>query len=82
MTERTKSTVKLLCARAGIARKEIPEEAQKLLDLFNDPDVSPEQKVIVKAELDKAIKKLEEKVTTRQMRKGPPNGGPSPAPAV
>ncbi len=67
MTTRSKSTVKLLCARAGIARKEIPVEAQKLLELYNDPEVAPEQKAVVKAELDEAIRKLEEKVTTRRL---------------
>ena len=68
MTLKTKSTVKMLCARAGIANQELSVEAQKLMELYEDPDVSPEQKAIVKAELERAIKELEEKVTTRKMR--------------
>lgn len=46
---------------------ELPEEARKLLELYEDPTVAPEQKAIVKAELDLAIRKLEEKVTTRRL---------------
>ncbi len=68
MTLKTKSTVKMLCARAGIANQQLSIEAQKLMELYDDPDVSPEQKAIVKAALDRAIKDLEEKVTTRKMR--------------
>lgn len=72
MSSRTKSTVKMLCIKSEITlRKEIPEEAQRLLDLYNDPDVAPEQKVIVKAELDAAIQKLENRVeTNRRLRNG------------
>ena len=63
------STVKMLAIRSAIARQEIPEEAQKLLDLYNDPDVSPEQKKIAKSQLDDMIKKLEERVDTgRKLR--------------
>lgn len=68
MTVRTKSTVKMICARSGIANLELQVEAQKLLDLYHDPAVSPEQKLIVKAELDQAIEKLETRVTTRRIR--------------
>lgn len=68
MSSKTKSTVKMLCVRSdAVMRKELPEEAQKLLDLFNDPNVAPEQKKIVKAELDRAIEELEERVTTRRL---------------
>jgi hypothetical protein len=68
MSSRSKSTVKMLCvASNAIMRKELPEEAQKLLDLYNDPDVAPEQKQIVKAELDAAIKVLEDRATTRRL---------------
>jgi hypothetical protein len=63
------STVKMLAVRSAIARQEIPEEAQKLLDLYNDPDVTPEQKKIVKSKLDDMIQKLEERVvTSRRLR--------------
>jgi hypothetical protein len=75
MSARTKSTVKMLCVRSdAVMRKELPEEAQKLLDLYNDPDVAPEQKAIVKLELDKAIRELEERVTTRRLSEARPAG--------
>jgi hypothetical protein len=57
----------MLCVRQAIVNQELPEEAQRLLDVYNDPDVSPEQKQIAKAELDKAIEALEAKVTTRRL---------------
>lgn len=68
MTIKTKSTVKMLCVRAGISNKELSVEAQKLMELYEDPDVAPEQKAIAKAELERVIKEIEEKVTTRKMR--------------
>ncbi len=74
MTLKTKSTVKMLCVRAGIANKQLSLEAQKLMELYEDPDVAPEQKQIVKAELERAIKELEEKVTTRKMREAKKEG--------
>lgn len=67
MSARTRSTLKMLCVRQAIVNQELPEEAQRLLDVYNDPDVSPEQKQIAKAELDKAIEALEAKVTTRRL---------------
>jgi len=68
MSARTRSTVKMLCVRSNsVMRKEIPEEAQAILELFNDPAVAPEQKKIVKFELDKKIEELEAKVTTRRL---------------
>jgi hypothetical protein len=68
MTNLTKSTVKMLCVRSGIARKEISEEAQKLLDLYNDPNTDPETKAQVKKKIEEAIRVLEERVTTRRLR--------------
>lgn len=67
MSSRTKSTVKMLCVKSGIINDELPKEAQKLLETYNDPNVSPEQKKVAEVELDKAIKKLEERVTTRRL---------------
>lgn len=65
----SKKTAKLLCARAGVLRADLTVEAQKLYDAYNDPKVSPEQKEIVKAQLDEMIRHLEEKVqTTRRLR--------------
>ena len=68
MTPRT--TVEMLAVRTAIARQEIPEEAQKLLDLYNDPDVTPEQKKVAKSQLDDMIRKLEDRVeTNRHLRR-------------
>lgn len=68
MSAKTKSTVKMLCVRSdAVMRKELPEEAQKLLDIYNDPAVPPEQKAIARRELDDAIRELENRVTTRRM---------------
>jgi hypothetical protein len=68
MSSKSKSTVKMLCVRSdALMRKELPEEAQKLLDLYNDPNVSPEQKQVARIELDKAIRELEDRVTTRRL---------------
>lgn len=68
MTARTKSTLKMICIRSGITNEQIPKEAQKILKLYNDPGVAPEQKQIVKAEIDETIRKLEERVTTRRLK--------------
>lgn len=74
MSARTKSTVKLLCAKSGIMNQELTKEAQKLLELYEDPDVAPEQKEVVRKELDQAIEKLEARVTTRKLNKIRPAG--------
>ena len=68
MTVRSKTTLKMICAKAGIANAELTKEAQKLMELYEDPNVAPEQKQIVKAELDRAIEDLESRVTTRRVR--------------
>ena len=63
------TTVKMLAIRTAIARQEIPEEAQRLLDLYNDPNVTPEQKEVAKRELDSLIQKLENRVSTSRRLK-------------
>lgn len=78
MSSKTKSTVKMLCVASGIMNDELPKEAQKLLEVYKDPNVSPEQKKVVEVELDKAIKKLEEKVTTRRLNEAK-NAGTEPS---
>jgi hypothetical protein len=70
MTTLTRSTLRMITVRAGITRKEIPEEAVRLLELYNDPGVSPEQKQIAKGQLDDIIQKLEAHVTTRRLNEG------------
>jgi hypothetical protein len=64
----TKSTVKMLCAHGDLIRQETLEEAQKLLDLYFDPNVAPEQKIVAKSEIDRIIKEIEDRVTTRRLR--------------
>jgi hypothetical protein len=77
MTVLTKKTVKLLCARSGIARSEMTEEAQKLYDLSLDPNVAPEQKQVVIQQLDELIQRLEDKVqTSRRVRGDSAHGNP------
>lgn len=75
MSSKTKSTVKMICVRSNmVMRKELPEEAQAILELSNDPAVAPEQKKIVKAELDKKIDELEARVTTRRLNEAKNKG--------
>ena len=58
-----------MLAKAGdLVRQETLEEAQRLLDLYLDPSVAPEQKTIAKSEIDRIIKEIEERVTTRRLR--------------
>ena len=77
MTVLTRKTAKLLCARSGIARTEMTEEAQKLFDLCNDPHVAPEQKEIAIRELDELIRRLEARSeTTRRVRGDSATGNP------
>jgi hypothetical protein len=68
-----KKTAKMLCARAAIASEKIPVEANKLLELFNDPSVSEEEKAAAKRELDLHIEKLEAKAETTR-RTNPEKG--------
>jgi hypothetical protein len=76
MTAKSKSTLHMLCVRSGIVSRELPQEAQRLLKIYNDTAVAPEQKAIVRSELDLAIQKLEERVTSRRLREA---NGDSPA---
>lgn len=68
MSTLTRSTVKMLCAKGDNIRSETLDEAQKLLDLYFDPKVAPEQKELAKIELDRIIQTIEERVTTRRLR--------------
>lgn len=76
MTSKTKSTLHMLCVRSGIVNQELPKEAERLLKIYNDPGVTPEQKAVVRGEIDEAIRKLEERVTSRRLREAK---GDSPA---
>lgn len=72
MTVKTKSTVHLLCVQSDITNEEIPKEAAKLLEAYNHPDMSPEQRKNARTELDRAIEKMEQKIdTTRHLRNEP-----------
>jgi hypothetical protein len=79
MTRKTKSTLKMICSRVGIANVELNEEARKLLELYEDPTVSSEEKAVVLAKIDEEIKKLEERVTTRKLKSAKDAGAESSA---
>lgn len=68
MSIMTMSTIRMLCARSGVIRQETLEEAQRLLELSKDPSIAPEQKLVAKGELDRLIKEIEERVTTRRLK--------------
>ncbi len=71
-------TAKMLSARSEILREELTVEGQKLLDVYNDPKVSPEVKVEVKKQLDSMIEEVEKRIeTTRRLRE---NKGPQEQP--
>lgn len=79
MSLRSRSTVKMLCVRSdSVMRKELPEEAQKLLELYEDPKVDPKMKETVKRKLDEEIRKLEDRVTTQRLRQ-PPDASSEPS---
>lgn len=80
MTKLTKSTVHMMTVRSGIVRKEIQEEAAKLLDEYNSPLTTEEQRVRVKAKLDDLIRKLEDRVTTRKLREEKRKAAAGPQP--
>lgn len=64
-------TAKMLSLRGTVLREELTVEGQKLLDTFNDPKVSPEEKERVKKQLDSMISDLEKRVeTTKRLRGG------------
>jgi hypothetical protein len=66
----TRKTAKMLTARAGAVREELTIEAQRLLDLYNDPGVSPEAKAKAKKELETMVSDLEKRVETARRLKG------------
>jgi hypothetical protein len=70
-----RKTAKMLSLRGTVLREELTVEGQKLLDLYNDPKVSPEEKDKVKKQLDSMISDLEKRVeTTRRLKGGKPEG--------
>lgn len=78
MTVLTKTTLKMLCVRANLGRTEILEEAQKLLETYEDPNVSPEEREKVRIALEAKIKEIEDRVTTRRLRESR-SAGPEPS---
>ncbi len=68
MTVLTKKTAKMLCVQSALTRSKLPIEAQRLMDLYDDPEVSPEQKKIVKIRLDEYIEKIEKRATSRRLK--------------
>ena len=67
MSAKTGSTVNLICLREAIVNQELPEEAVRILRVYNDPAVPADQKAAVRQEIDKAIDALESRVTTRRL---------------
>jgi len=63
-------TAKMLSLRGTVLREELTVEGQKLLDLYNDPKVSVEEKEKVKKQLDSMISDLEKRVETTRRLKG------------
>ncbi len=62
-------TAKMLSARSETLREELTVEGQRLLDVYNDPKVSPEVKAEVKKQLDAMIEEVEKRIeTTRRLR--------------
>lgn len=78
MTTLTKSTLKMLAVRVGIERAEILEEANRLMQTYEDPEVSPEERERVKKLLEEKIREIENRVTTRRLREAKA-AGPKPS---
>ena len=67
----TKKTAKFLCAKASIASEKIPVEANKLLEIYNDPSVNEADKAKARLEIDRHIEKLEKKAETTRTTRTP-----------
>jgi hypothetical protein len=65
----SKKTAKFLCIKSAISRRELGEEAQKLVELAEDPSVPSDQKQAALRNLDTLIEKLEKKVDTTKRLK-------------
>jgi hypothetical protein len=65
MTVMTKRTAKMLVAKAELIGSKLPEEAQKLLDTYCDPNVPQDQKDNALQAVDSLIKKYEERIETK-----------------
>lgn len=66
MTMLTKRTVKMMAATVEVAKTELPIEAQKLREVYKDPEVSQEAKAFAIKEVDRLIDRLEKKVETER----------------
>jgi hypothetical protein len=68
-----RKTAKMLASRGSVLREELTVEGQKLLDTYNDPNVSPEEKEKCKKQLDSMIEDLEKRIeTTRRLKEKKP----------
>lgn len=67
MSMLTKKTAKLLCFKSAIAKKELGEEAQKLVELAEDPTIPDDQKRDAIKKLDLLIERLQKKVETEKV---------------
>jgi hypothetical protein len=70
----TKRTARMLCIKSAISRRELGEEAQKLVELAEDPSIPDAQKAEALRNLDLLIDRLEKKVETRKrLQSGEPD---------
>lgn len=70
----TKRTARMLCFNSAISRHELGVEAQKLVELCEDPRVPEDQKDEALRKLDLLIDRLEKKVETRKrLQSGEPD---------
>jgi hypothetical protein len=70
----TKRTARMLCFNSAISRHELGVEAQRLVELCDDPKVTEAEKEQAMKKLDLMIDRLEKKVETRKrLQSGEPD---------
>jgi len=70
----TKRTARMLCFNSAISRQELGVEAQKLVELAEDPNIPDVQKEEALQKLDALIARLEKKSETRKrLQSGEPD---------
>lgn len=73
MTTLTKTTLRMLCVKVFNGRADIMEEAQKLLETYEDPATPDDVRELVKTKLDRKIQEIENRVTTRRLKEAKKN---------
>ena len=70
----TKRTARMLCFNSSISKHELGVEAQRLVELADDPKVTAAEKEQAMKKLDVLIDRLEKKVETRKrLQSGEPD---------